>query len=374
MNIMHVIPGLSVGGAEMMLYKIVSHRSAGVTHVVLCLSGDENLPMARKIQDSGVNIFFVNIKSLNLIKNLLYLNRICRSQSPDIIQGWMYHGNIFSVFLSLFFRHKRIIFWNVRRSLHGIKTEKLITRIIIKINALFSFVPKKIIYNSNAGLLQHQKIGFDTRKSILIPNGFDTSVFKPDSMLRNSVRKELQILEKEIVIGIVGRYHPVKGYDIFLSAASMAVNRFSNLKFILVGSDIVWENIDLKSKIEDLNLSKYIFLLGSRTDIDRIMNAFDIATSASLGESFSNALGEALSTGVPCVATDVGDSRVVLGGYGVVVEPNSASSLFNGWCQIISMDQEKRLYMTQSGRDNILKNYNIDSISSMYEENYKKFI
>lgn len=370
-KIAHVITGLSTGGAEMMLYKILS-SSKTINSVVICLSSDKNTPIAKRITDLGITIYYIDLSpNIHLLSVTQRIRKILKTECPDIIQGWMYHGNLAATFCSILSNTKPPVLWNVRRSLHDLKTEKLMTRLIIKLNAFFSFSPKKIIFNSQVSSLQHEAIGFDKHKTQLIPNGFDLSVFAPDMNDRIRIRCELGIKEDEVLIGLVGRYHPIKGHSNFLKAAGLLCSQFDNIKFVLVGNNVDHDNVALISEIRKLGLFEKTILLGSRDDIPKLTNAFDIATSASSGEAFSNTLGEAMAIGIPCVATDVGDSKLLLNGVGVIVEPDSPPSLSEGWTRLILVGKEGRAKLGVMAREHIQHHYSLNSVSSLYTTLYE---
>lgn len=370
-KILHVITGLTTGGAEMMLYKVLSTHS-DVKHSVLCLSNDKETPISTKISNIGIKIHYLalspNINLLTLVQRII---KIIKIESPNIIQGWMYHGNLAASFCSLLYKNRIPVVWNVRRSLHDLKTEKLTTRLVIKLNAFLAFLPKKIIFNSHLSAKQHEAIGFIKQKTLLIPNGFDLSEFAPDMNDRIRIRRELGIKEDEVLIGLVGRYHPIKGHSNFLKAAGLLCSQFDNIKFVLVGNNVDHDNVELISEIKKLGLFEKIILLGSRDDIPKLTNAFDIATSASSGEAFSNTLGEAMAVGIPCVATDVGDSKLLLNGVGVIVEPDSPLSLSEGWTRMILVGKEGRGKLGVMAREHIQHNYSLNSVSSLYTTLYE---
>lgn len=367
---LHIITGLKTGGAEMMLYKILS-ASTQFESAVLCLSSDRNSLISNRILDCGITIHYLdiskNFKPFLLVKKI---RDIVKEEAPDVIQGWMYHGNIAALFCSMFSKADASVIWNVRRSLHDLKTEKFTTRSIIKLNALLSFLPDKIIFNSDVSRQQHLKIGFNKKKSVLIPNGFDLNYFKPNSKARLQIRQELRIKDNEIVIGLVGRYHPIKGHSNFLNAASILSTRFNNIKYVLVGKDVDENNSELVSLITKLGIKECVVLLGSRADIPDVSNAFDIATSASSGEAFSNTLGEAMCTEVPCVATDVGESRQLVKDFGVIVKANSPEALADGLAKLISWGKEVRKQIGRDARQHMKQNYSLEAITEMYASLY----
>lgn len=369
-KILHIISGLKTGGAEMMLYKVVSSSRHQVEHSVLCLSDDRTSLVSSRLLASGIPVFYLNFDGLFGLLNILCLFKFVKIFSPDILQGWMYHGNLVSIFIRFLCKFNTPIVWNIRRSLHALHTEKWTTRLVIRLNSKFSFLPTKIIYNSMASAAHHQGIGFSDKKTVLIPNGFDLSLFLPDIEARSTIRQQLGFVNEEIVIGLVGRYHPVKGHKVFLEAAGMLVRKYSNVRFVLVGERIDYNNRLLSHVIAEHNVSGYVVLLGCRADVHVVINSFDIYTSASLGEAFSNTLGEAMATAIPCVATDVGESKILLDKYGFIVKPNSAASLYEGWCKVIEMDANERKIMAHSGREHIKNLYSLDRVSSLYSKLY----
>jgi len=348
----------------MMLCKLVSCSSESEKHYVLCLSEDSASPIVKLIKDAGIEIFFVKPTRIS------EMFKILKNTLPHVIQGWMYHGNLFSLFIYLMSNKQTAIVWNIRRSLYALCTEKWTTRLVIKLNSILSFFPNKIIYNSINSQVQHNCIGFDRSKAVLIPNGFDLSLFSPNSRYRKSVRKQLGFSDSEIVIGLVCRYHPKKGHAQFLMAAHMLIQKYSNTRFVLVGAGVDSSNIVINNLLNKLGIVDFVTMLGCRDDVHVIINSFDVATSASLDEAFSNTLGEAMATAIPCVATDVGESKILLDKYGFIVKPNSAASLYEGWCKVIEMDANERMIMAHSGREHIKNLYSLDHVSSLYSKLY----
>ena len=115
------------------------------------------------------------------------------------------------------------------------------------------------------------------------------------------------------------------------------------------------------------------YLLGECENIPHIMQAFDIAVSPSLwGEGFSNTIGEAMACGLPCVATDVGDSMWILSDLGKVVPPGDDQALAAACLELIGMDAEKRKDIGKKLRERIIKKFSLVAIGRQYDELYER--
>jgi len=152
-KITHIITDLDTGGAEMMLYKLLdSLRDDRIDSSVISLMGRGKT--TEQIEALGVKVETLDFgqgerPSWHTIKKL---RQIMKAFNPDIVQGWMYHGNIaatVAVFLFDPMCRKVKLFWNVRQTLYDINSEKIQTRWLIVLGRWLSFFPYSIIYNSN---------------------------------------------------------------------------------------------------------------------------------------------------------------------------------------------------------------------------------
>ena len=102
------------------------------------------------------------------------------------------------------------------------------------------------------------------------------------------------------------------------------------------------------------------------------MAGLDLATSsASYGEGFPNVIGEAMSSGVPCVVTDVGGSASIVEDTGVVVPPNKPLLLARGWKTILELSRDERFQLGKNARNRVIGNYSIDAIVKAYIHLYQ---
>ena len=375
MKLLFIITGLSTGGAEMMLYKLLDRiNREQFDPFVISLTYEGESQISQRISDSDIPIYLLNINSKKEILQAIWrLINLVRKIQPDIIQGWMYHANLAAQFASLLTFQSVPTVWNIRHSVYSLKYEKSTTATIIKLLAKMSSFPKNIIYVSHISANQHEKLGYQDSKSVVIPNGFDTEVFTPSINARNGLRRELGLTENAIVIGLIARYHPMKDHDNFLSAATLLLKKFPDIHFVLVGTGVKKENSGIVSLLSDFKLTDdpHFHFLGERQDISKITAGFDIASLVSAwGEGFPNVVGEAMSCGVPCVVTDVGDSAWIVGETGKVVPPKDPEKLAQVWQEMIELGQEKRNQLGTLARQRIIENFSLDAIVEQYEELY----
>lgn len=373
-KIIFVITGLGTGGAEAMLFKLVSriNREKFNPIVISLLEGGT---YKEKIQALGVAVYNVGMKiGLPTPITAWRLIKLVREFKPDMIQGWMYHGNLTAMLASAFAARQVPILWNIRQSLYSLSYEKKSTATVIKICGYFSRLPAYIIYNSKTSANQHEAIGYCIDKRVIISNGFDVNLFSPSIESGKTVRLELNIPSNAILIGLIGRYHAMKDHFTFLQAASLLLRSCSNVHFLLAGTHVDMCNEQLRKLIKDLNISLKVHLLGERNDIPRLTAALDIAASSSYAEGFSNVIGEAMSCGVPCVVTDVGDSACIVGDTGFVVPPRDSVALAKTWQKLIELGSEQRRIFGLEARQRIIDNFSLDKVVQHYTQLYEKIL
>jgi glycosyltransferase involved in cell wall biosynthesis len=374
MRIVHVINDLSIGGTEMMLYKLLS-RSDRERFEPVVVSLRNRGHLCERIEALGVPIYQVAMHlAFPTVTSCWRLIRLVRQLEPDLIVGWMYHSNLAALVGGAFNNPSVPVIWNIRQSLNGFSYEKRATAALIRLSARLSKWPAKIIYNSRIAAAQHSAIGYDLQNSLVIPNGFLTSQFTPSQEARSSVRKELGVTDETVLIGLIGRYHPVKDHSNFLRAAALLLKSCPDVQFVLCGSGVNWLNPVLCKLIEDLELSERVHLLGQRQDIARIAAALDIATSSSCAESFPNVIGEAMSCGVPCIVTDVSDLLWIVGETGRVVPPRNPQALAATMQEVVELGPEYRQSLGRAARDRVLKYFPLNEIASLYESLYEELL
>jgi glycosyltransferase involved in cell wall biosynthesis len=371
-KIVHIIASLNVGGTEMMLYKLLPRmKTDRFENIVFTLK--EKGSLSKDFESQNIRVYNVGgMGGISRISALISSLKILREINPDIIQGWLVHGNIVAKIASIFLPYRLSTLWNIRyTALPKTETKRSIL-FIIKLLSLLSFLPQKIVFNSKAGADDHCRMGYRSDKSCIIPNGFDTKLFSPSEENRSCVRSELNISEEAILIGLIGRFDPLKDHSCFLKAGAKLLSNKREIFFLLAGREVDWQNRHLRQFIEKLGMSEKVFLLGERKDVARITAALDIAACSSVAEGFPNVIGEAMSCGVPCVVTDVGDSAWLVGDSGIVVPPRNHEALCEAWLKLIELGSAKRRGLGEKARKRIEDHFSIQMIVKKYEQLYEE--
>jgi len=372
MKILHIIPSLCIGGAESFLTRLIISQSklSDIEHVVLTLFNRGELITA--LTNENVIVLTMDFKSNSeVLFGLFRLRFIISEIKPDIVQTWMYHSDLFGGIASLSLGIKNII-WSVRTTdiSKGANRNTLVVRWLCSV--LSHFIPKAIVCVGNRASALHRSIGYKSEKLVVIPNGFDTSYFQSIGDRGRSLREELGFVEDEIVIISIGRFNPIKDHQTFLMAAGLLIPRFRNVRFLLVGRELDWGNKKLISLLKKYGCLSRVSLIGERADIPICLEASDIFCLHSATEGFPNALGEAMSVGLPCVATDVGDAFFLLNKSEWITPPSSPIKLAEKLSQMILLSSAERYKLGEEGAIRIREHFTMQSSSNAYYALYQK--
>lgn len=371
MKVVHIITGLATGGAERALYNLLQGGlRLEFNSYVISLSNAGTI--GPQIEALSVPVITLGMKAGRpSLRGLLKLRTIMQALKPDLIQGWMYHGNLAATLARSMVKRKPVLIWNIRQSLYQLENEKILTRQVIRANRFFSRTPDSLLYNSQLSRQQHTALGFTDNKGQVIPNGIDLQKFCFSEEARQRIRIELSIPTDALVIGHIARLHPMKDHSLLLGAAVILAGRHSSLHIILSGLDVSLNNEQLAKLVPDQLRSRF-HLLGERSDVHELMSAMDIAVSSSYSEAFPNVVGEAMAAGVPCVVTDVGDSALIVDDVGVVVPPRDKAALIAGLDKLLTMPESERRRLGQQARKRIEENYTLQAIVKKYVTLYKE--
>jgi glycosyltransferase involved in cell wall biosynthesis len=367
MPILHVIPSFSKGGAENVLKKFLTSPDLKGEHAVVCLRGETG--NSRALEACGIKVFYLNL-SLKKISNFLKLKKILDEIKPNILQGWMYHSNLICFFVNIIYRGRFKIYWNIRRTYDNSKNTKILTKFLAKISSYFSRFITVIIYPSKESLESHVKAGYSYKNSIVIENGCDENIFKPDPDVRKIIRNHLKIENHQFLIGYIARFHLIKGYDSFIKACSLVSKTHQNLKFIMIGRDIHRNNKVLIDFLEENSIEEKTILVDEINNVNEYLTAMDLFISCSYCEGFCNTLAEAMLTGVPAIATDVGNSKDIILYPEALIPSGDIQALEKAISNFLSLSSKEKNNISDESRNKIINNYSLKKMSQFYNNIY----
>ena len=367
MRVALVTTSLEPGGAETALVELVLGLTGfGVQALVISLQGSGRL--ATRLRQGGAEVLLLEVAgATGAFWSMPRVIRGLHRFKPDIVQGWMYHGNLVASAVMPFCRGR--LFWGIRQALGALDRETPATNRLIRFGARLSNQPHGIIYNSTRARRDHEVVGYSATKGMVVPNGFDTELFSPNAEAGTRLRRQLGLSDDSILVGHLARYHPVKDHATFLEAAA-SLSDF-RLRFLMAGRSVDPSNKELASLIERFGLGSRISLLGEADEVGEILPGLDVLCVSSRSEAFPNVLGEAMSCGVPCVTTDVGDSAQIVGETGHVVPVGDPARLAEALRAIVQMDAAARVSLGRIARQRIIEHYSLDSMIEQYRRIYE---
>lgn len=375
MRVTHIITNLGTGGAEMMLFKLLSHidRSRFDCSVISLVGMSDIGP---RIAALGIPVQTAGMTRGGVPSPLalLRLRNLLAAQRPDIVHTWMYHADLLGGLAARSVGCQRIV-WGLRNSNTTSRSTGLTTSAVMHTCARLSRrVPLGILSCSERGKHAHAAVGYDEARIDVIPNGFDLGRFQPHAEARTTVRAELGLPPDTPLVGVVGRYHPLKNHLGFLSAAAEVRARHPDARFLLAGRDVDTRNTELTRAIAKRDLGAHVILLGPRDDVPRLMASLDVLASPSHSEGFPNVIGEAMACGVPCAVTDAGDSAEIVADTGRVVPVGDMRGLADALSELLSLPTSERQALGEAAARRVRTHYEIGDVVRRFEAYYERVL
>ncbi|MDP4299850.1 glycosyltransferase family 4 protein [Leptothrix discophora] len=366
-NVIHIIISLGVGGAELMLRRLaVAQRPTTV------VSLKDIGPVGHMLQADGVEVIELGLRGIwDLPRVLFATQRVLDDRRPDVVQTWMVHADLIGG-LAARMAGIRAVIWGVRTTEFG-GTSRGTRQIRWLCARLSGWVPAAIACAAEASRRSHIAIGYDASHMVVIPNGFDVDQFKPDPERRQRMRASLGLGESDIVIGNVGRWNDAKDHPNFVRAADMlqagwSADRPGTLRFAMVGRGVDGQNAVLDEALAATACRDRYLLLGERNDVPDLLQAFDLFCLSSRTEGFPNVVGEAMSSGVPCVVTDVGDAAMLVGDTGWVVRKEDPVALSTALHAAATESADLHDQRAKKARQRIVDEYSMTRACQRFSE------
>lgn len=362
MKVTHVIIGLNIGGAELMLKRLIeSHLDRpDIEHSVISLT-DMGV-LGEQLTKQGVPVYCLGMSSsMKGPVTFFKLRKLLKKLRPDAVQTWMYHSDFLGGLAARSVGIKRI-FWNVRNTkLTGRGAANYIFR---KICAFLShLIPEKVVYVSSSAYVEHTSSGYAKGNAIIISNGFDVRKLSFNKNSRKEIRDHWKLADECFLVCSIGRYAAAKDHLTFIKAMKMAMAANSRVFAVIVGRGVSGSSV-LRGEIDDFE-DRFI-LSETRDDIPEVLSAADMFCLHSITEGFPNVLGEAMSVGLPCVTTRAGDAELILNNINLTCDVGDYKCISNKVLFLAEMTLSERQKFGVDNRNRIIDNYSLSSVIEKY--------
>lgn len=352
-NIVHITTGLTFGGFETFLYNYISHMDRSKFNSYIISHEPPHPNCIDKFKKLGFTIYHVPPKKDGIIKNLRSINDLYKTVKPDIVHAHLTESNYAALFLA---------------KMHHVKT---------RISHAHVSRPHKNIYQRlscklTSALATHYvacgkaaaEYLYGKKQATILPNAFEISAFRFNSVKRSSLRKKLAIKNTDIVYGHVGRFSPEKNQDFVLTIFAKIIKKYPNSKLLLVGDGKTKPQI--KKQVHTQHLDKSVIIINATEKVADYYQAMDIFIFPSQFEGLGSALIEAQISGLPCIISDVIPKESNLSKDTIRISLNAP---IDYWCNMVAAVKPNR---NRTNIDNLnYKDYDINTAYKKLEKLYE---
>ena len=370
-RVLFLIPSLVAHGAERQLCELVRAMDGDRFEIHVAVFYDPAACEGGDLAPRISGLPHVSLHSLHKRRGLLgnlaalpRLARLARRLDPDVVHGYM-DGNLPALLAAK--RTGARAVWGIRRTNSDLDAISGFSRWLLRLSIRLSRFADLIIFNSDAGQRRHEALGMRGKRMLSVPNGFDTEAFRPDAPLGRAQRAAWGVPEDAPLIGIVGRFAPVKDHPTFLRAAARVKEAFPHARFVCVGGGPEGYLASLKAQAGSLGLGDRILWPGPQTDMPPVYNALSVLALSSSEEGFPNVLGEAMACGVPCATTRAGDAERLAGGTGLAVAPGDDQALAEAVIALLGEPAEARVRRAAACRERIVSLFSAAALARRTE-------
>ncbi|MEO8451463.1 MAG: glycosyltransferase [Gemmatimonadota bacterium] len=353
-----LIRSLNRGGAERQLAQLakgIRKRGCRVTVVVFRPGGAFESDLAA----SGVRVVTPNKGGRwDLMGFGLRLVKLLKNEQITVLYSFLPDPNLIAVAVRPFVPSLRVV-WGVRASALDFSQSSRTAAAAFHLSRLLAKYPASVVANSEAGAAYHIARGYPRTSMTVVPNGIDTDNFTPIVGAREQVRAKWGFEAYHDVFGLVGRLDPVKGHLFFLQCAAAYSKQRPNARFVCVGGGSDRLRRELQESAAARGLGDRVVWAGEATDVVAAYNGLDLTVSCSSSEGFSNVIGESMACGVPCVVTDVGDSRAIVADLGEVVPVGDLPRMVAAWDNVLA---RRSLSFSLACRDRVVSRFGLDKM------------
>lgn len=365
MNIMLVLTGLRLGGAEMQvadLAKAFAARGHRVT--VVSLSGPCEVPIARGGNPGSLDV--IELRAHRSPWSLAHagwrLARLIRTIRPDVVHSHMVHANLMCRVTRLICPMPLLI-CSAHSMNEGGDRRMLAYRLTDRLADLTTQVS------------QAAADAFVARRAVpaariaVMPNGIDTARFAADARIRVAVRRQLTLNDDDFLFLAAGRLVPAKDYPTLLRAFTAVAARHPHARLRIAGDGPLATT--LRRQIDDLGIAAQTELLGVRQDMPALLNAADTFVLSSAWEGLPLVIGEAMASGCAVIGTDCGGVTELMGDTGQCVPPGDPAALAQAMGAALDLSENERRARGAEARARIVQTFSLDAVADQWLRCYQ---
>ncbi|GLC97805.1 glycosyl transferase family 1 [Cupriavidus sp. TA19] len=360
LRILIITTGLKLGGAEQQIAALArTFVALGNDVTIVSLTKGQEIDLPSHI---GVTELDMRKTPLSMLVALRKARQLVHQWQPDVIHAHMVHSNLFARALART-GHMPPVICSAHSAREGGRLRALAYRATDRWCDLTTHV-------SEAGRQAMVASGaVPDGRVIVMPNGIDTTRFRPDSASRERTRCDLGLGPDDVLILNVGRLVPEKDQAMLIKAFSEVNRRIPNARLMIAGDGPL--RAELASQIEKHELNHAVLLAGVRRDIPELLQAADVFVLSSRIEGMPLAVAEALASGLPVVATDAAGVSELASGTATLTPIGDAQALTRALRDTIA-----RLPGTQSERDRrrqqIVSRFDVSAVARLWLAQYGK--
>jgi glycosyltransferase involved in cell wall biosynthesis len=360
MKILHAVPSFGLGGMEKVICSIINSTADKYDHELLSIDNSKEAVKWTKTQ----NVRLIDFHKFD-IRHVFFksLYKIIKARKPHVLMTYNW-GSTDAIWLGRLAGVTKII-----HNEHGFNIDEAIAlsakRSLVRF-FVYRMASKTIVVSNELLNIIKNKFYLNHRKLVFIPNGIDTDYYIQNFSERERVRVALGFKNTDFVIGFSGRLDPVKNFDLMVKVFLHCLRNDSHFKLLFIGDGPEKEHIENLCK--GVNIQKHVLLAGKKDEVLPYLRALDAFLLTSHREQMPMTILEAMSVGIPVVASKVGEIPHMIddGMDGFLVSPNMAPET---WSRILISIKNNDSYKNVGilAREKIMGKFQEETMVSCYK-------
>lgn len=366
-KLLYLITDLSLGGAQKVLTYIIEHLDQNwFRPLVACLYGGDS-PIGDDLRKMGIPVYDLKMNKKWRLDSLWRLYKLLHTKDITIMHSSLFHANMAARLVGTLAHTPIIITW--RQNINIGSNFRDFT------NKLTSSLDDHVVaVSENTRQVELRATGVPQDKVSVVHNCIDVARYElTKSLDRNKIRAGLDISKDAFLLGAVGRLHHQKGLFFLLDALLKIKNSIEQVELLFIGEGDLKN--DLEAHAESIGVSGLTKFTGPRTDIPEILRAFDIFVLPSLWEGLPLALLEAMASGLPVIATDVGGipEVVIDRETGLLIQPSNSQAIADA-VLLLYNDRNLRIRLANAGSAFVYAQFSAQTLVKDLDTVYKHLL